>query len=379
MKEFPCYPQSSASRRLREELERQAAHFSADSLSRGVMDAIPSILIVLNDCHQIVYANRALLQHLGLELKAAQELHGARFGEVLGCVHAPSAREGCGSGRACQACGAFLAITAGEEAAQECRLLRRCEGRVEAMDLMVCATPLLYGGERFTIVVGQDISGEKRRIALERIFFHDILNLMGGIRGFAEILNADETVETREIAQLIHSTSERAIEEIEAQRALQAAESMSLPIMPRYLSSKKLLEQLLEIYRLQGVASGRRIILADDVEEVVFSSDRAILNRILGNMLKNALEACQSGDTVTLGSRKLDQGVIFWVHNPGEIPAHVQPQIFHRNFSTKGPGRGLGTYSMKLLSGHLRGEVSFISSQEEGTRFSVAFPLTLND
>lgn len=362
---------------LADELKRQATHFTANSLFREIMDAIPNILIVLNDCHQIIHSNRALLQQLGLEIRKADELLGARFGDVLGCVHSDPSRGGCGSSSACQACGALLAITAGEEAAQECRLLRRCEGRVEAMDLLICATPLLFDDERFTVVVGKDISDEKRRVALEKVFFHDILNLMGGIRGFAEILNLDEPTQAKEIAQLIYTTSERAIEEIEAQRALQAAETKSLPILPRYLSSKKLLGQLVEIYQVQGVASGRSIIIDAGSAEVVFSSDRAILNRILGNMLKNALEASQTGGSVTVGCQKEADRVIFWVHNSAVIPQGVQEQIFHRNFSTKGQGRGLGTYSMRMLSSHLKGTVAFTSAPGEGTRFVVTFPLSL--
>jgi signal transduction histidine kinase len=57
------------------------------------------------------------------------------------------------------------------------------------------------------------------------------------------------------------------------------------------------------------------------------------------------------------------------------MPRHVQQQLFQRSFSTKGGGRGLGTYSIKLLSErYLKGDVSFVSSQAEGTTFTVRFP-----
>ena len=42
------------------------------------------------------------------------------------------------------------------------------------------------------------------------------------------------------------------------------------------------------------------------------------------------------------------------------MPRQVQLQIFKRSFSTKGAARGLGTYSMRLLSErYLKGVVSF--------------------
>ncbi len=40
----------------------------------------------------------------------------------------------------------------------------------------------------------------------------------------------------------------------------------------------------------------------------------------------------------------------FWVHNHAVMPESVQRQVFQRSFTTKGRGRGLGTYSVKLLT-----------------------------
>jgi CheY-like chemotaxis protein len=63
------------------------------------------------------------------------------------------------------------------------------------------------------------------------------------------------------------------------------------------------------------------------------------------------------------------------VHNEAVIaPAH-QRHIFERSYSTKGAGRGIGTYAMKLLGeNYLRGEVSFSSSRPGGTVFALVLP-----
>jgi sensor histidine kinase regulating citrate/malate metabolism len=55
----------------------------------------------------------------------------------------------------------------------------------------------------------------------------------------------------------------------------------------------------------------------------------------------------------------------------------VAKQIFQRSFTTKGElGRGVGTYSMRLLGGqYLGGHVHFTTSEEEGTEFSIRLPL----
>ena len=94
-------------------------------------------------------------------------------------------------------------------------------------------------------------------------------------------------------------------------------------------------------------------------------------------MIKNGLEACRIGETLLVGCRLVDNTIEFWVHNPGVIPDEVRLQIFQRSFSTKGPGRGLGTYSIKLLGErYLNGKVYFHSTIEHGTTFVIRLPLS---
>ena len=103
-----------------------------------------------------------------------------------------------------------------------------------------------------------------------------------------------------------------------------------------------------------------------------------LLKRVLGNMLKNAIEATSTGEAITLGCQLEADGVTFRMANPGVIPLKVQLQIFQRSFSTKGENRGLGTYSMRLLTErYLNGSVSFTSTKKQGTVFRVHLPRSL--
>ncbi|MBK7188571.1 MAG: hypothetical protein IPH86_07860 [bacterium] len=57
------------------------------------------------------------------------------------------------------------------------------------------------------------------------------------------------------------------------------------------------------------------------------------------------------------------------------MPRTVQLQVFQRSFSTKGRDRGIGTYSIKLLTEkYLGGKASFVSDEGQGTTFSVTLP-----
>ena len=103
-----------------------------------------------------------------------------------------------------------------------------------------------------------------------------------------------------------------------------------------------------------------------------------MLGRVLGNLVKNAVEASSGGMKVVVGAAPVDGGVEFWVHNASAIPREAQLQVFQRSFSTKGAGRGLGTYSVRLFAErYLGGKVSFESSEESGTIFRVVLPLSM--
>lgn len=368
-----------AARADRRTIARQADHFTEEKISHHLLDAVPSVLAILNQQRQIVYANKALLAFLQISDRSA--VLGQRPGEALHCVHAHRTAGGCGTTENCSRCGAVLAILtglAGRKDVRDVRITRTHNGRNESLDLQIWATPMEFRQERFTVFAVADISSEKRRQALEHIFFHDILNLVGSIGGFAELLQTYDLENPKEIYDLVREAAEQAVDEIRAQRTLLAAESGELQVESGVMSSLAILDQVARLYRAHPVAEGRSIIVTAESDPISFISDRVLLGRILGNMVKNALEACRPGETVTLGCLREGDQVVFSVHNPGVMSADAQLQVFQRSFTTKGVGRGLGTYSMQLLSGYLGGEVDFTTSELSGTTFAARYPCRMS-
>jgi signal transduction histidine kinase len=213
-----------------------------------------------------------------------------------------------------------------------------------------------------------------RRRTLEKIFFHDILNLTGTVRGFAELLMEEEVTPNKEIFAIIHQAAEKALDEIEAQQTLTNAEKSDLIVTRAPIDSKKILELVADLYRHHKVADGRKIEVDPDSENILFESDQTLLVRILGNLIKNALEATADGGTVRVGCGTTADRVCFRVYNQGVIPREIQKRIFREPISTKADGRGLGTYSIRILSKYLNGEASFSSAEKTGTTFRVSFP-----
>jgi signal transduction histidine kinase len=228
-------------------------------------------------------------------------------------------------------------------------------------------------GEQFIVCALTDIGDQKRREVLEKVFFHDLLNEATCLR---LLTDPDPRKSTAEQFAKIKKAVVTIIDEIKAQRDLAAAEHGELILRKESITSKQLLADVVDAYQQYAQVRKCAISLRHDTHDVSFVTDATVLSRVLKNMVKNALEAGTTGDIVTIGCDNSGNVVEFWVHNQQFIPRDSQLKIFQRAFSTKGEGRGLGTYSMKLLTErYLGGRVSFTTSAGNGTVFKVTFPV----
>jgi signal transduction histidine kinase len=349
------------------------------SIIPTIIEAMPDYVLVLDTDRRILAANNRLLQAFGIADPRA--LLGLRPGNALNCIHADETPAGCGAGKHCQKCAAVLALIESEEAnTQVSKEYRVTIAREQwfALDLEVLVTPLAINNTKLTLFAMRDISAEKRRSALEQVFFHDVINTAGGIRGLATVLADGKLLEPAEethYKQWIVTLTDKLVEEILYQRNLLAAEKGEFKPNREVIDVGDLLREEHALYANHPAAVGRRLVLGA-TSECRIMSDATILRKILGNLLKNALEATPEEGTVTLSCREEGDNLAFLISNPGVIPADVQLQIFQRSFSTKSAtGRGLGTYSIKLFGErYLRGKVSFTSRAPEGTIFRFSLP-----
>jgi len=374
----PQGPSASAESASGETVPSQGALLPEAISSRRVFNALPIMAMVLDAERRIVFSNQALVDFTGAA--EVEGLRGLRPGQALGCIHAAEPPGGCGTTESCCVCGTLSGvITAqmGHAGAEPCRMRRRTPYGEEALDLYAWCTPIELEGQRFTIVCAVDVADRLRRHALERAFFQGALRLAEGMRQLArDFEGARAPGQQQATAQAIASLSEELAEVIETHSDLAAAERGDLKIRPATIHSRALLEDLLKEHGDCPAAPQAVLRIDPGAEEATFTSDPVYVRRILAHMVENALEACGPGDAVTLDCRRSDDCVQFSVHRPGGMPKEVQLQIFQRSFTTKGPGRGLGTYMMKLLSDrYLGGRVSFASTPEQGTVFRVQYPL----
>lgn len=361
-----------------ETLEEQNKIFKQYEILQVLMGVLPTNILVLNDKREIVCANKTFMSLLNIN--DVNDILGKRPGDVLMCDHAINGGNGCGTTKFCKVCGAATAIVGAmnnQFTVEECSVAK-ADG--DAYDLEVWASPFIHGKEHFTIFAVLDKSDEKRKLLLERIFYHDILNTAGGIRGAVELMADSDPVEMKELAHLSRGLSEQLIEEIQSQREINEAERNNLSVNPKPFSTFDMLKELQALYLSHDITEDRKIIIGEDCVDEIMISDKALIRRVLGNMIKNALEASPDGATVKINCLSKDDQFVYLVHNTTYMPEVYQLQVFKRSFSTKGSGRGVGTYSMKLFSERfLGGAISFNSNKENGTTFYASFPKELRE
>lgn len=367
-----------AGRESAQTIGRQVHLAARDSILNILLQSVNGLLAVLNSKRQVIGLNDNLLKLLGID--DPYTAFGLRPGEIIGCVNGGLPPDGCGTTPCCASCGAAIALLScqleDQPVERNCAVtVVRPRGRTEYY-FRVRAVPLNVPPEKLTLFFLQDITSQQRWLALDRTFFHDVNNLVMGLLGSCEDLLEIPPAGREQVLDRIGSLSRRLAGEIASQRKLlENGRDGYQPIWSGF-TPRQILEELETAVRLHPASAGRRLRLPACCPDMVLTSDKLLLLRVLSNMAINALEATPAGGEVLFQVQAPSREIVFSCWNAGYIPPERAVRIFEKNFSTKaGTGRGLGTYSMKLLGEEfLHGKVHFTSSTDDGTWFFLSLP-----
>lgn len=343
-----------------------------------VIKSLPNTILILNNNRQIVYASEKLLADFNI--KNIDDVLGLRPGELLLCRNSNKEEGGCGTSSACRMCGIVNSILTCIETGKTYQSTATVTDTYSTnYEYTVISHPFKTNNLDLNILTLTDNSSQKRKEAYEKIFFHDILNATGSLEGILNLMRSRiDTPKEKELIELAIELSTQVTEEIRSHRELVFAEEGMLKIKPSQIESLSFIMQQTKQIKNHAVAQEKHIEINKQTEDILFISDHILLKRVLNNMLKNALEASHKNETIEIGAKKENNKILFWVKNPKYIPQEEQDQIFQRSFSTKGKGRGLGTYSMKLIGEkYLNGKIYFTSNQTKGTIFYIELPTKL--
>lgn len=109
---------------------------------------------------------------------------------------------------------------------------------------------------------------------------------------------------------------------------------------------------------------------------LAFHADRQLIDEVLVNLVKNALDACEENARIVIAARRDGaSGTILTVDDNGPgIPAALRSEVFKPFHTTKHKGTGLGlAFCRKVIDEH-GGSIEAKDSESGGARFEIHLP-----
>lgn len=341
----------------------------------ALLKTVSPMIMVLTRTRQVVYCNQSLSRFAGL--LSEDDLLGSRPGEAFQCEKSDISRHGCGGSVFCKYCGFNQALfdqEAGKVARRyECQLITR-DG--DPVNLAITLTPFDHQDYRYMFCVIENIENEKYRKMLEGIFIHDLKNSISSLHSLAGLSGYINTAETQALlkAQLLRIT-----EELENYELLQKIEEGRLPAAQQeWVSLRPFIDEIIVSLKLNPDNREKRVRKA--IPDVSVFCQKTLLRRVLANLVKNAMEAESDKAEITISVIVSTSTLSFKIKNPSVMSDQRQKLVFTRFASSKGEGRGLGTYgARKIVTDYLNGKISFVSVEGKGTVFTVRIPKVIKE
>jgi len=237
-----------------------------------------------------------------------------------------------------------------------------------------------------TVAVFHDVTGIRRLEGMRKDFVanvsHELRTPLTAIRGFAEtLLHADPPREQRDRHQaVVVRHAERLAALIDDLLELSRIEAQRTPAEPQPVEVQALCRSVLQDLKPRFVDQGIAWMLAPGPAAHALA-DRRSLERVLVNLLDNALKYTEAGGEVRVAVARNGGQVRVEVGDTGiGIPSTDLARVFERFYrvdkarSRERGGTGLGLAIVKHLVQAMGGDVGVSSVEGEGTTFEVRLP-----
>ena len=254
-------------------------------------------------------------------------------------------------------------------------------------------TSALVGGEQLRAQVSRLMTEKEQLLELERVrketsdlIVHDLRNPLGIIYGAINMLEVvlpeDVLAENRELIDLATSACERMQRLVDSLLDVAKLETGEMTIELRHADLQPIIE---EVVQLQSVSARPhnvtiRTEIADDLPPLLMDVEK--IERVLANLLDNALKYSPPDGTITVRAEHTPQAVVVSVIDQGPgIPEGQRERIFERFTQVEGSkparrGFGLGLTFCRLTVEAHGGEIWAEEGPDGvGSRFVFTLPL----
>lgn len=211
---------------------------------------------------------------------------------------------------------------------------------------------------------------------------HDLRSPVTSIRGIAEMAALEKNLPSEIIESMgcIVEECDRLICLINTMLEISEAEAGIGSITVQKIKSNELISKTIEMFLPMGEEAGVELEVKDLSEFDVHGDIRKI-QRIIGNLVDNAIKYTQPGGKVSISSFTDETVTGFEISDTGVgIPQNCLPKIFDRfyrgDLSRSRPGNGLGLSLALAFARAHNGDIQITSHPGKGTTSVFSIPLT---
>ncbi|UCD70719.1 MAG: HAMP domain-containing protein [Syntrophobacterales bacterium] len=238
-------------------------------------------------------------------------------------------------------------------------------------------------GESFNRMTGdllklqEEIRRNERAVTFGKIasgLFHDLKHPIKSIENSSRLL--PKMYDDSHYRETFHRTVNREFANIN--RFLDDLHNLTHPIPLKSipLNIHKIIDETIEGYRPEAERNGIRILRQFQRDSLRISADRFAIERVLKNLILNAIEAMPQGGDLVVKTKANGQLAEIEIGDTGcGIPKDRLGMIFEDYVTTKRKGLGLGLAISKKIVQDLNGTIEVESEPGKGTTFTLKFPL----
>lgn len=210
---------------------------------------------------------------------------------------------------------------------------------------------------------------------------HDLRTPITRLRARAE-LAMQETPVCRELASDIAEECSNMLDIINTTLEIAQAESGSSAKVMEQVDLCSVVENIADLYSVAAEDAEINVEINKPDQPLFIHGDKTRLQRLVANLLDNALKYTCSGGKVTIALSRTDDSILLQITDTGcgishDDLKHIFDRFYRADSSRTRPGNGLGLCLVKAITEYHNGTVSVISEIGRGTSFSVFLPENL--
>lgn len=211
----------------------------------------------------------------------------------------------------------------------------------------------------------------KLREDIELITRHDLKTPLNAIMGFPQLMLMDDNLseEQREFLAEVLRAAKNMLSMINNSLDMYKMETDSYHYQPEEFDMQELIHQVIrDLHSLAKVSAITFHVsnTTENSENFVVYAEQLLSYSLLGNLIRNAIEASPDNGKVRVELSYKNQQAVIAISNYGAVPEEIRANFFDKYASHgKSMGTGLGTYSAKLIIETQGGTIDMSSINDE--------------